>query len=131
MKQFYLYAAMLLILCIFLAPASAQSVDIVVLLPDNATSSSRWEVDDRRFLDEAFQETGVSYRIVNAEADAATQMVQAEQAIGDGAKVLLMVNLSSAEGAQIIEMAHSQGVIVIDYDRMTVEGSGADYYVSF
>jgi D-xylose transport system substrate-binding protein len=131
MKHKSLLMGIFFVFSIFIIPASAQSADIVVLLPDNATSSARWEVDDRRFLDEAFSEAGVSYRIVNAEADAETQIVQAEQAIGDGAKVLLMVNLDSASGAHIIELAHSQGVIVIDYDRMTVEGSGADYYVSF
>ena len=56
---------------------------------------------------------------------------QAEQAITDGATVLLMVNLDSGSGAAIIDNARSQGVQVIDYDRLTVEGPGADYYVSF
>jgi D-xylose transport system substrate-binding protein len=131
MKQFSLFAGILFVFSLIFSSVSAQSVDIVVLLPDSSTSSVRWEVDDRRFFEEAFSEAGVSYRIVNAEANAETQMVQAEQAIGDGAKVLLMVNLDSASGAQIIELAHSQGLIVIDYDRMTIEGPGADYYVSF
>ncbi len=104
--------------------------DIVVLLPDSA-SSARWEADDRRFLSAAFDAAGVTYSIVNAEGDAATQVTQAEQAITNGAKVLLMVNLDSGSGAAIIETAHAAGVKVIDYDRLTIEGSGADFYVSF
>lgn len=107
-----------------------ETADIVVLLPDSV-SSARWEADDRRFLAEAFEEAGVSYNIVNAEGDARTQVTQAEQAITNGARVLLMVNLDSGSGAAIISLAREAGVAVIDYDRLTVEGEGADYYVSF
>ncbi|MFK7804349.1 MAG: sugar ABC transporter substrate-binding protein [Anaerolineae bacterium] len=103
---------------------------IWVLLPDSA-SSARWETDDRRFLEEAFEAAGVEYNIVNAEGDPATQQTQAEQAITAGAKVILMVNLDSGSGAAIIENARSADVKVIDYDRLTVEGPGADVYVSF
>ena len=106
---------------------------IAVLLPDSA-SSPRWENDDRRFLGEAFEAAGLTsdqFTILNAEGDAATQQTQAEQAITDGASVILMVNLDSGSGAAIIDNARSQDVKVIDYDRLTTEGEGADYYVSF
>ncbi|HEX2619301.1 MAG TPA: substrate-binding domain-containing protein, partial [Phototrophicaceae bacterium] len=103
---------------------------IAVLLPDSA-SSARWEADDRRFLSAAFDAAGVDYTIVNAEGDATTQVTQAEQAITNGAKVLLIVNLDSGSGAAIIETARAAGVKVIDYDRLTIEGDGADFYVSF
>jgi len=103
---------------------------IAVLLPDSA-SSARWEADDRRFFEQAFEEAGVEYSIVNAEGDASTQQTQAEQAITNGAKVLLLVNLDSGSGAAIIAQAREAGVAVIDYDRLTIEGPGADYYVSF
>src|SRR5690606_13923166 len=105
---------------------------IAVLLPDSA-SSSRWESDDRRFFEEAFQAAGLTpddYQILNAEGDASTQQAQAEQAITNGATVLLLVNLDSGSGATIIDNAKSQGVAVIDYDRLTLDGD-ADYYVSF
>jgi D-xylose transport system substrate-binding protein len=104
--------------------------DIAVLLPDSA-SSARWEADDRRFLSAAFDAAGVSYNIVNAEGDPSVQFTQAEQAITNGAKVILMVNLDSASGASIIELARAADVRVIDYDRLTIEGPGADFYVSF
>jgi D-xylose transport system substrate-binding protein len=103
---------------------------IAVLLPD-AASSARWEADDRRFLAAAFEEAGVKYSIVNANGDAARQLTQAEQAITEGAKVILLVNLDSGSGATIIEKARQAGVKVIDYDRLTIEGEGADFYVSF
>ena len=107
-----------------------DQVDIAVLLPDSQ-SSARWEGDDRRFLAAAFDAAGVSYSIVNAEGDRQTQITQAEQAITNGAKVLLMVNLDSGSGAAIIASAREAGAAVIDYDRLTIEGDGADFYVSF
>jgi D-xylose transport system substrate-binding protein len=103
---------------------------IWVLLPDSA-SSDRWEKDDRRFFEEAFDEAGVESNIVNAEGDANAQLSQAEQAINAGAKVILLVNLSSESGATIVETAREADVKVVDYDRLTAAGAGADVYVSF
>jgi D-xylose transport system substrate-binding protein len=109
---------------------TAGEGSIAVLLPDSA-SSARWEADDRRFFEQAFEAAGVEYTIVNAEGDATTQQTQAEQAITNGAKVILLVNLDSGSGAAIIAQAREAGVNVIDYDRLTIEGPGADFYVSF
>jgi D-xylose transport system substrate-binding protein len=110
--------------------AAAAEGSIWVLLPDSATSP-RWENDDRRFFEEAFNAAGVDFNIVNAEGDPQVQLSQAEQAITEGAKVILMVNLSSTSGATIIQTARDAGVAIIDYDRLTIEGPGADAYVSF
>jgi D-xylose transport system substrate-binding protein len=104
---------------------------IAVLLPDSK-SSDRWETADRRFFEQGFKAAGLSkddYIINNAEGDPATQRNQAEQAITSGAKVMLLVNLDPGSGAAIIDDAKSQGVKMIDYDRLTV-GGDADYYVS-
>ena len=103
---------------------------ITVLLPDSI-SSARWENDDRRYFEQAFAAAGVSYNIVNANGDARLQQTQAEQAITNGAKVLLITNLDSGSASAIIAQAREAGVIVIDYDRLTIEGPGADLYVSF
>jgi D-xylose transport system substrate-binding protein len=100
-----------------------------VLLPDSK-SSVRWETVDRPLLQKAFEDAGVDVTITNAEADKSTQQQQAEQAITNGAKVLLLVNLDSGSGAAIAANAKSQDVKVIDYDRLTLDGD-SDYYVSF
>jgi D-xylose transport system substrate-binding protein len=102
---------------------------VAVLLPDSK-SSVRWETADRPLLKAAFDKAGVPVTITNAEGDKSTQQQQAEQAITNGAKVLLLVNLDSGSGAAIEANAKSQGVKVIDYDRLTLKGQ-ADYYVSF
>jgi D-xylose transport system substrate-binding protein len=103
---------------------------IWVLLPDSA-SSPRWESDDRRFFDEAFTEAGVDFNIVNAEADPAQQQSQAEQAIADGASVILLVSLDTGSGAAIIDQAKDADVQVVEYDRFNTGGSGGAAYVSF
>ncbi len=116
-------------------PAPAGEGSIWVLLPDSATSD-RWEKDDRRFFAQAFDEAGLSegddYNIVNAEGDAATQISQAEQAIGAGASVIVLTSNDSGSGATIIDLANEAGVAVVEYDRFNTEGSaGGAAYVSF
>ncbi len=107
---------------------------IWVLLPDTA-SSDRWEKDDRRFFADAFEEAGLSededFHIVNAEGDASTQQSQAEQAIADGASVIVLTSLDTGSGATIIDQAKDAGVKVVEYDRFNTGGSGGDAYVSF
>lgn len=107
----------------------AKAGKVAVLLPDSK-SSVRWETVDRPFLKAAFEQAGVDAEIQNAEGDKSAQQQQAEQAITNGAKVLLLVNLDSGSGAAIAANAKSQGVKVIDYDRLTLKGD-SDYYVSF
>ncbi len=109
--------------------AKVGSGEVAVLLPDTQ-SSVRWEQFDRKYLDQAFTAAGISHTIVNAQGDPSTQRTQAEQAITNGAKVLLLVDLDPGSGAAIINLAHQHHVKVIDYDRLTL-GGGADYYVSF
>ena len=135
-------STILFVLSLFLAITSCASEaspkasveetegNIWVLLPDSATSV-RWETDDRRFFEQAFEAAGANYTIVNAEGDSRTQQTQAEQAITAGARVILLVNLDHGSGAAIIAQAREAGVKVVDYDRLTVEGPGADVYVSF
>ena len=74
--RLFLVLALLISVFSFATNVMAHTTDIVVLLPDSA-SSARWEADDRRFLAEAFEEAGVSYSIVNAEGVSATQLAQA------------------------------------------------------
>jgi D-xylose transport system substrate-binding protein len=108
---------------------SSAKGSIAVLLPDTQ-SSVRWEQFDRKYLDQAFTQAGIKHTIVNAQGDPGTQRTQAEQALTNGAKVILLVDLDPGSGKSIISLAHARGAKVIDYDRLTL-GGGADYYVSF
>src|SRR5436305_747847 len=108
---------------------SSGTGKVAVLLPDTQ-SSVRWEQFDRPYLDKALTAAGIPHTIVNAQGDPSTQKTQAEQAITNGAKVIMLVDLDPGSGAAIIASAHAKGVKVIDYDRLTL-GGGADFYVSF
>ena len=103
---------------------------IWVLLPDTA-SSPRWETDDQPYFENAVTEAGVDHNVVNAEGDAATQQSQAEQAIADGAGVIVLTSLDTGSGATIIDQAKEAGVQVIEYDRFNTGSSGGAAYVSF
>ena len=111
------------------ASEEKKAQKVAVLLPDTQ-SSTRWETQDRPLLQAAFKSAGVPATIQNAEGDKSTQQQQAEQAITNGAKILLLTNLDSGSGAAIQANAKAQGAKVIDYDRLTLKGQ-ADYYVSF
>jgi len=112
------------------APAHQGKIDIEVLLPDSK-SSVRWETADRKYLSAAFDAAGVTYHIDNAQGDAPTQVTQADAGITNGAKVILLVDLDAGSGATIIAKARAAKAAVIDYDRLTIQGPGADFYVSF
>jgi D-xylose transport system substrate-binding protein len=107
---------------------------IWVLLPDTA-SSDRWEKDDRRFFKESFEAAGLTegtdFTIVNAEGDANVQQSQAEQAIADGASVIVLTSLDTGSGATIIDQAKEADAQVVEYDRFNTGGSGGAAYVSF
>lgn len=114
--------------------AASGDGSIWVLLPDTETSD-RWEKDDRRFFKENFEAAGLAegedFTIVNSEGDAAVQISQTEQAIADGASVIILTSNDGGSGATIIELAQEAGVEVIEYDRFNAEGPGGAAYVSF
>lgn len=112
--------------------ASQGKGNVAVLLPDTA-SSARYVSFDQPYLTKAFQAAGLSssqFSIENAQGSASTQQTQAEQAITNGATVLVLDSLDSGTGAAIEKSAQAKGVAVIDYDRVNLNGS-ATYYISF
>ena len=108
---------------------AAAEGKVGVILPDTE-SSVRWESADRPFLEKAFADAGIEADIQNAQGDASRMQTIADQMITEGATVLAIVNLDSDSGAAIQAKAAQQGVVTIDYDRLTLGGQ-ADYYVSF
>ena len=106
---------------------------IGVLLPDT-TTSARYVQYDAPFLKKAFDTAGLSsdqYKIDNAHGSVSTMQQQAEADMTAGASVLLVDPLDPGSGAAIEKKADSQGVKVIDYDRLVTGGPKDRYYVSF
>lgn len=100
-----------------------------VILPD-ATTSPRWENNDRPALQKAITDAGFTAVIQNASKDVTKFASLCDSMINEGVKVLMIVNLDSPSGAACQKKAAAAGIKNIDYDRLTLGGS-QDYYVSF
>lgn len=111
--------------------ATGSSVTIALLLPDT-TSSARYEAQDKPDFEKEVATLDPSIKVdyENAQGSAPTQQQQAEAAITNGAKVLVIDPVDSKAAATIATAAAQAGVKVISYDRL-ITGAKVDYYVSF
>jgi D-xylose transport system substrate-binding protein len=116
-----------------LKPLTAEGKgNVAVILPDTV-SSTRYVEFDAPYLKQAFLAAGLKssqFTIQNALGSDSTQLADAQTAITKGADVLVVDPIDSGVGAHIEKLAKAHGVVVIDYDRLTLGGT-RKYYVSF
>lgn len=109
---------------------TGASGTIAFLMPDLA--STRYEQQDsplfKKRVEELCGDCTVNYQ--NAAGDPAKQQEQAEAAIADGAKVIVLDAVDTKAAAAIVQNAQSQDIKVITYDRPIVD-KAADFYISF
>jgi D-xylose transport system substrate-binding protein len=110
--------------------SSGGAKKIALLLPESKTT--RYEAQDRPQFEAKVKALCSSCQILysNANQDAAAQQNQADAALANGAKVLVLDPVDSASAASIVSKAKSQNVPVISYDRL-ITGADLDYYISF
>jgi D-xylose transport system substrate-binding protein len=103
---------------------------IALLLPENQTA--RYESSDRPLFEQNVKALCADCKILysNATQDAAKQQQQAEAALSQGAKVLVLDPVDGAAAAAIVNQANAKKVPVISYDRLLLN-SKPDYYVEF
>jgi len=108
---------------------SGDAIKIGLLLPESKTT--RYESFDRPLFEDKLTSLG-DYEIVyaNADQDAAKQQQQAESALTEGVKVLVLDPVDGAAAASIAEAAAAQDVPVVSYDRL-IKSDKIDYYISF
>lgn len=115
------------------ATPSSQALGggIAFLLP--SVDATRYESVDRPSFEAKLRATcpDVPYVYHNAGGNAATQQQQADAAIANGAKVLVLDPVDSDAAGRIVTAADAKGVKVISYDRLVKGGSTPDYYISF
>ena len=115
------------------APAAVPSGKIAILLPE--TKTARYETQDLPNFKNKLTALGfdVNTNLIysNANQDASAQQSQAEAALTNGAKVLVLDPVDSAAAAAIADMAKAQGVPVISYDRLITGSDAVTYYISF
>jgi D-xylose transport system substrate-binding protein len=103
---------------------------IAFLLPENQTA--RYESQDKPLFEAKVKALCPSCTILysNAAQDASKQQSQAEAAIAQGAKVMVLDPVDGAAAAAIVNQANAKGIPVISYDRLLLN-SKPDYYVEF
>jgi len=89
----------------------------------------RWQ-KDRDMFKEAAEALGAEVVVMEANADDAKQISQAESMIGMGVDLLVVVPHNAEAMAAIVKKAHSAGIKVLSYDRL-IKNSEVDFYISF
>lgn len=112
------------------AVTAQEAATVAFLMPDQA--STRYEEHDFPGFKAAMEELCPDCEIVyqNANADASLQQQQINSVIAQGAKIIVLDPVDSSAAAGLVQIAHSQRVKVIAYDR-PIPDVPADYYVSF
>jgi len=103
----------------FVGTSSAFAADMVaLLLPENV--NPRWEQQDAKAFLEKMSELApdVKVEVFNANNDTAVQQRQGEQALTQGAKVLVVIPIDGESSAIIADTAAEEGIPTIAYDRM-------------
>ncbi|MGR3761971.1 ABC transporter substrate-binding protein [Roseobacteraceae bacterium NS-SX3] len=112
------------------ASPAQEAATVAFLMPDQA--STRYEEQDfpgfKRAMGELCPACTVIYQ--NANADVALQQQQFNSVIAQGARIVVLDPVDSSAAAALVQIAHSQDVKVIAYDR-PIPDVPADYYVSF
>ena len=111
-------------------PAAAGRPTIAFLLPESKTA--RYETQDRPHFERRVRELCGGCRVLynNANQDASVQQAQAEAALTNGARVLVVDPVDSAAASAVVARAKTVGVPVVSYDRLVLDAD-VDYHVSF
>lgn len=109
---------------------AAKGGTIALLLPE--TKTTRYEEQDKPRFEAKVQELCPDCKIIyqNANQDAARQQQQAEAAITNGAKVLVIDAVDAKAATATVNRAKQSNIPVIAYDRL-ISGAPISYFVSF
>jgi D-xylose transport system substrate-binding protein len=109
--------------------SGGQAAKIAFLLPENKTA--RYEHQDKPYFEAAVKKLCPSCSVLynNANQDPARQQQQAEAAITNGAKALVIDAVDVKAAASIAQAAKRAKVPVISYGRL-IANAPLDYYIS-
>jgi D-xylose transport system substrate-binding protein len=109
--------------------SSSGSKEIALLLPE--TKTTRYEAQDKPLFEARVKQLCPDCQILysNADQKADQQQNQADAALTNGAKVMVLDPVDSASAASIVARAKAQNLPVISYDRL-ITNADVDY-ISF
>src|SRR3954447_10192286 len=98
--------------------STSKGGKIALLLP--ASKTARYETQDKPLFEAKVKALCPSCQIVysNADQDASKQQQQAEAALTQGVKVMVLDPVDGAAAAAIVNQANAKKVPVISYDRL-------------
>ncbi|MBR3340702.1 MAG: sugar-binding protein [Clostridiales bacterium] len=102
--------------------------DVGISLPTK--DLMRWNSDGDRMMSELTAD-GYNVDLRYASNDVSTQKAQIRDMIDSGCRVLIIASIDSVSLKDELDMAKEKGVVVIAYDRLIMESTSVDYYVSF
>jgi len=131
-KWFYSPRSLSLLLLFFISSFTsvqlqAQGVKLGFML--SSLNTDRWYKDKAAFNEKATA-LGGTVIITNAEDDASKQLLQVDELIQQGVKVLVVIPVDGLSAAGIVEKAHKANIKVIAYDRL-IKNCDLDFYVSY
>lgn len=110
---------------------SSSALKIAFVMPCS-TCASRFEQQDKPDFIKAVHKLNPKIKVIadNAQGSDATQISQVEDALANGAKVIVISPLDTAVGKAVVSKAARQHVPVIAYDGL-LTGAKIQFYVSF
>jgi putative multiple sugar transport system substrate-binding protein len=119
-----------------LAPTATQTlvvsaggkIPVGIVLPNS--SVSRWLQDQASFRT-SLKALGYTAQILFSQDNLAREKSNVESLIKQGIKVLILSPVDASGSAAVAEEARAAGVKVIAYDRLILNTTAVDYYVSF
>jgi len=111
--------------------AASDKITIAFLMPCS-TCADRFESKDKPYFEAAVKAIDPKITVIanNAQGSASTQLQQAESALTNGAKVIVVSPFTAEAGASIVSKANADGAKVVAYDGQ-IEGALPNAYVSF
>ena len=111
--------------------SDAKGGKIALLLPESKTT--RYESQDKPLFEAAVKASCSDCEVLysNADQDASKQQQQAEAAITNGAKVIVLDPVDAKSAGSIVKRAEQSNIPVISYDRLVAGGAKPNYYISF
>ncbi|WP_207799677.1 stalk domain-containing protein [Candidatus Cryosericum hinesii] len=106
----------------------AATLDVGIVLPTK--DEPRWLQDQTRF-NTALKTAGYDAEILFSQGSSAIEKQNVEALITKGIKVLILCPQDATAAAAAADEARAAGIKVISYDRLILNTSAVDYYVTF
>ncbi len=103
---------------------SSAKASVGIILPTKA--ESRWPMAEKQF-----KEAIPGATILYSNGDTATEKTNVESLISKGVKVIVICPQDGTAAAAEVDEANAKGIKVISYDRLIMNTSNVNYYVTF